>query len=214
MEAKQELNPAQQEVLAELGAPKEQRPRFDAMLRHELQRALEDGLEPMLPMLDLREGEKPGDSMFVSKYALGQVLGCERKFVVEQAEPFEWKVPIARGTIAHKAIELSVHWRRELDPMTLVDEAMARRGEGIDPLADWLQTISETERAELRGTTNDLVLKFLECFPPLKPAWYPSTETSLRVEIHDRFVLSGRCDLSIGVADGDRAGKVLVDLKT
>ena len=48
---------------------------------------------------------------------------------------------------------------------------------------------------------------------PLKPAWYPSTETSLRVEI-DRFVLSGRCDLSIGVADGDRAGKVLVDLKT
>ena len=99
VEAKQELNPAQQEVLAELGAPKEQRPRFDAMLRHELQRALEDGLEPMLPMLDLREGEKPGDSMFVSKYALGQVLGCERKFVVEQAEPFEWKVPIARGTI-------------------------------------------------------------------------------------------------------------------
>ena len=214
VEAKQELNPAQQEVLAERGAPKEQRPRFDAMLRHELQRALEDGLEPMLPMLDLREGEKPGDSMFVSKYALGQVLGCERKFVFEQAEPFEWKVPIARGTIAHKAIELSVHWRRELDPMTLVDEAMARRGEGIDPLADWLQTISETERAELRGTTNALVLKFLECFPPLKPAWYPSTETSLRVEIHDRFVLSGRCDLSIGVADGDRAGKVLVDLKT
>ena len=100
VEAKQELNPAQQEVLAELGAPKEQRPRFDAVLRHELQRALEDGLEPMLPMLDLRDGEKPGYSMYVSKYALGQVLGCERKFVFEQAEPFEWKVPIARGTIA------------------------------------------------------------------------------------------------------------------
>ena len=72
VEAKQELNPAQQEVLAELGAPKEQRPRFDAVLRHELQRALEDGLEPMLPMLDLREGEKPGDSMFVSKYAISK----------------------------------------------------------------------------------------------------------------------------------------------
>ena len=132
VEAKQELNPAQQEVLAELGAPKEQRPRFDAMLRHELQRALEDGLEPMLPMLD-REGEKPGDSMFVSKYALGQVLGCERKFVFEQAEPFEWKVPIARGTIAHKAIELSVHWRRELDPMTTRRRGDGPRGEGIDP---------------------------------------------------------------------------------
>ena len=52
----------------------------------------------MLPMLD-REGEKPGDSMFVSKYALGEVLGCERKFVFEQAEPFEWKVPIAAARL-------------------------------------------------------------------------------------------------------------------
>ena len=53
------LNPAQQEVLAELGAPRDQRPVFDAVLRHELQRALEDGLGPMLPMLDRREDVTP-----------------------------------------------------------------------------------------------------------------------------------------------------------
>lgn len=213
MERAEELNPAQQEVLDLLGAPRDERPRFDAVLRHELRRALEEGLEPMLPMLDLRPDEKPGATMFVSKFALGAVLGCERKFVHEDAQPFEWKVPIARGTIAHKAIELSIHWRREIEPLTLVDEALGRRAEGIDSLADWLQTVPETERAELRGSVNDLLVKFLECFPRLKPAWYPSTETPLRVEI-DRFVLSGRVDLSLGVAEGDRAGKVLVDLKT
>lgn len=214
MERPEQLNPAQQEVLDLLGAPRDERPRFDAVLRHELRRALEDGLQPMLPMLDLRPDEKPGDSLFVSKYALGQVLGCERKFVHENAQPFEWKVPIARGTIAHKAIELSVHWRREIEPLTLVDEALGRRAEGIDSLADWLQTVDEADRAELRGQVNDLLVKFLECFPRLKPAWFPSTETPLRVEIGERFVLSGRVDLSLGVADGDRAGKVLVDLKT
>lgn len=214
MEPPVALNPAQQEVLDLLGAPRDERPRFDAVLRHELRRALEDGLEPMLPMLDRRPGEKPGDTMFVSKYALGQVLGCERKFVHEDQQPFEWKVPIARGTIAHKAIELSIHWRREIEPLALVDEALSRRAEGIDPLADWLQTVSETERAELRGSVNDLLVKFLECFPRLKPAWFPSTETPLRVELLDRFILSGRVDLSLGAAEGDRAGKVLIDLKT
>lgn len=213
-ESAAELNPAQQEVLDLLGAIRDERPRFDAVLRHELQRALEDGLEPMLTLLDARTDAKPGDTMFISKYALGQVLGCERKYEFEERQPFEWKVPIARGTIAHKAIELSIHWRREIEPLTLVDEALGRRAEGIDPLADWLQTVSETERAELRGSVNDLLVKFLECFPRLKPAWYPSTETPLRVEVHDRFVLSGRVDLSLGVADGSLAGKVLIDLKT
>ena len=201
-------------MLDELGAPKEQRPIFDAVLRHDLRKTLEVGLEPMIPMIDLRPGEKVGDAMFISKYGLGQVLGCERKFVADNDAPFEWKLPIAKGTVAHKAIEMSVHWRREPEPIVLVDEALSRLTEGVDSISDWLQTISEAERAELRGQVTDLVTKFMECFPRLKPAWYPTTETSLRVEILDRFVLSGRCDLSLGLADGDRAGKVLIDLKT
>ena len=116
----------------------------------------------MLPMLDLRDGEKPGYSMYVSKYALGQVLGQERKFVFEQAEPFEWKV--RSRTIAHKAIELSVHWRRELDPMTLVDEAMACRSEGIDPLAGLASDHLRDRTSRTGERLIDLVLKFLECF--------------------------------------------------
>ena len=208
MESPPELNPAQEEVLAQLGASREERPRFDAALRHQLRRELEDGLEPLIAEID------PNDLMFVSKHLLGRVMGCERRFLAEDDEEFEWSVPIARGTIAHKAIELSIHWRREPEPLVLVDESISRLSEGVDGLADWLQTCTEVERAELRAEANDRVVKFLECWPPLKTQWRPVTESRLRLEIHDRIVLSGKVDLALGQATGDMAGKVLIDLKT
>lgn len=209
-----ELNPAQQDVLDQLGASREERPQFDKVLRHELRRALDDGLGPLFELLDDRPDAKKGDSLFISKHKLGRVMGCERRFLAEEAEEFAWSVPLARGTVAHKAIELSIHWRREPEPLVLVDESISRLSEGIDGLADWLQQATETERAELRSEANDRVVKFLECFPPLKPGWRPATESRLRLEIHDRFVMSGKVDLALGQAEGDRAGKVLIDLKT
>ena len=214
VETSVELNPAQRDVLAQLGASRDERPRFDAVLRHQLRRELDDGLEPLLELIDRRPAARPGDNMFVSKHMLGRVMGCERRFVAEEAEDFAWSVPIARGTVAHKAIELSIHWRREPEPLVLVDESISRLAEGIDGLADWLQQATEVERAELRAEANDRVVKFLECFPPLKAGWRPATESRLRLEIHDRFVLSGKVDLALGQAEGDLAGKVLIDLKT
>ena len=202
------LNPAQHDVLAQLGATRDERPHFDAALRHQLRRELDDGLEPALR--DLATDE----TMFVSKHLLGRIMGCERRFLAEDDDRFEWSVPLARGTVAHKAIELSIHWRREPEPLVLVDESLARLGEGIDGLADWLQTCSEVERAELRAEANDRVAKFLECWPPLKTSWRPVTESRLRLELHDRIVLSGKVDLALGQAEGGLAGKVLVDLKT
>ena len=207
MDSPSELNPAQQEVLAQLGASREDRPQFDAVIRHELRRTLEEGLEPHIEELN-------GETMFVSKHLLGQVMGCERRFLAEDNEEFAWSVPLARGSVAHKAIELSIHWRREPEPLVLVDESISRLSEGIDGLADWLQTCSEVERAELRAEANDRVVKFLECWPPLKTQWRPVTESRLRLEIHDTFVLSGKVDLALGQAEGSRAGKVLIDLKT
>ena len=56
---------------------------------------------------------------------------------------------------------------------------------------------------------------FLECFPPLEARWRPVTESRLRADLcDDRIVLSGKVDLTVGRADGLRAGKVLLDLKT
>ncbi len=209
METPVELNPAQQEVVALLGASRAERPVFEAALRTELKAAVEQGLAPLV-----ERANKIDDTIWVSKHALGQVMGCERKYLADEEAQFEWSVPLARGSVSHKAIELSIHWRREPEPLALVDEALGRLTESDDRLGDWLQTISEAERAELRAESNDRVVKFLECFPPLKSGWRPVTESRLRYEVHNQFVFSGKVDLTLGQSEGTRAGKVLIDLKT
>ncbi len=209
METPVDLNPAQQEVVALLGASRAERPVFEASLRTELAAAIEQGLAPLV-----ERANKIDDTIWVSKHALGQVMGCERKYLAEEEAQFEWSVPLARGSIAHKAIELSIHWRREPEPLALVDESLSRLTESDNSLGDWLQTISEAERAELRAESNDRVVKFLECFPPLKTGWRPVTESRLRYDVHDQFVFSGKVDLTLGHPEGNRAGKVLIDLKT
>ena len=212
METPVELNPAQQEVVALLGANLAERPVFEASLRTELKTAVEQGIAPLV-----ERANKIGDTIWVSKHALGQVMGCERKYLADKEAQFEWSVPLARGSVSHKAIELSVHWRRgpeEPEPLALVDEALRRLTESDKGLGHWLRTISEAERAELRAESNDRVVKFLECFPPLEPEWRPATESRLQYDVHDQFVFSGKVDLILGRSVGTRAGKVLIDLKT
>ena len=204
-----ELNPAQREVVELLGAPESERPRFDAGLRHELRAELEHELAPLVDQLDA------GDQLYVSKHKLAQVHGCEARYLAGETEPFAWSVPIARGTVAHKAIELGISWRGEPVPTELVDESLARLAQGSDSLGDFLRTCGEADRAELRGQATDRVTTFFECFPPLKPVWRPVPESKVRVELLDaRVVLSGKIDLSMGRANGTTAGKVLIDLKT
>lgn len=203
------LNPAQQEVLDVFDARSQGPVQFDAGLRHELRAALEHGLAPLL------EAIPPDETLFFSKYPLAQVHGCEGKFRAERAEDFTWTVPSARGSIAHKAIELSIHWDGEPAPLSLVDEAMARLAHGSGSLADFLQTSDQGDLAELRAQANERVAKFVECFPPLKPAWRPVTESNVKVELFDRrIVLQGRVDLTLGHARGTTARKVLIDFKS
>jgi hypothetical protein len=205
----EELNPAQQAVLDELGASIEDRPEFDEDVGPHLRAALETAIEPHLDALP------PDDDVYLSKHRLGQIHGCEAKFLAEEAEDFEWRVPIARGSVVHKAVELSVHWRREFEPPTLVDEALALLGSEDRGLGHWLQGVSEAERAELRSLAVDSFTKFLECWPSLRPAWRPVTESRLRAELCDsRLILDGKVDLTLGTARGLRAGKVIVDFKT
>jgi hypothetical protein len=203
------LNPAQQDVVDLLGAAPDARPQFDAGLRHELRHELEEGLAEIADEL---EPEKP---LWVSKRALATVHGCELRHLAENDAGFEWSAVTARGTVSHKAIELSIHWKGEPDPMEMVDEAIARLANGSDGLADWLQTSSEAETAELRAAANERVVTFFECFPPLKSQWRPVTEARLRTDLLDgRVVLAGRTDLSLGRSIGTTAGKVIIDLKT
>jgi len=203
------LNPAQQEVLDLLGAPPEARPTFSPGLRDNLLADIEDGLRDLIAEID------PADPLFISKHTLSTVHGCEARHVAERDIPFEWSVPLARGTVAHKAIELSIHWRGRPDPLQLVDESIARLAEGTDGLGDWLAGCSELERSEVRALANERVATFLECFPPIRSAWVPVTEGRLRAELlGGRIILSGRTDLALGRAEGTTARKVIIDLKT
>jgi len=197
-------------VLNLLGAPPSRRPRFHEGLGPALRAALDDELAAIGDRLPA-----DGPPLYVGKRLLGLVHGCESRMLAERDEPFAWTVASARGTVAHKAVELSLHWRRSTTALELVDEAIDRLAAGSDGLASFLQHCAEVDRAELRSEANDRVAKFLECFPPLRREWRPVTESRVRVDAAGgRVVLSGRVDLTLGSARGDRAGKVLLDLKT
>jgi hypothetical protein len=209
--AAEPLNPAQAEVLELLGARSDDRPAFEPDIRTQLRADLEESLAPLVPVLD-----SLGETLWIAKHQLGSVHGCEVRFLAEHAAGFPgWSVATARGVIAHKAIELSVHWRGDPAPLELIDEAIARLEAGDRDLASWLQQVPEVERAELRADANDRLVKFLDGWPPLSARWRPVTESKLRLELCDgRVVLAGKVDLALGRAVGSTAGRVLIDLKT
>ncbi|MGF1597416.1 MAG: PD-(D/E)XK nuclease family protein [Acidimicrobiales bacterium] len=212
--AQPKLNPAQQQVTDDLGARREDRPSFRDDLRDHLRHELTDALEPLLaefgddPALDL--------PLFVSKRDLSLIHGCEARFVAEKAaDDFAWTVPMARGTVLHKAVEMLVTWRGEPTPLELVDAALNRLEHDERGVGPFIRTLAEPDRAELAGLVNDMLAAFMETFPPLSRRWVPVAESRVRAELcDDRLTLQGKVDLSLGRSEGPVAGKVLIDLKT
>jgi hypothetical protein len=208
----QALNPAQEDLLNALRVAPDDRPVFDPGLRDALRAGLEEQLAPLVPMLDTLGIVQ----LWVAKHQLSSVSGCEVRFLAEEDAGFDgWTVARARGSVAHRAIELSMHVRGAPVPEELVDEAIARMSSSDTSLGDWLQTIGEGDRAELRCEAVDRVASFLELWPPLRPQWRPRSESRVGADLLDeRIRLAGKVDLSVGFAEGMRAGKVLIDLKT
>ena len=54
--------------------------------------------------------------MFIGKYALGSVHGCEARHLALEAQPFQLGAPVVAGTVAHRAIQYSQHWDRSRRP--------------------------------------------------------------------------------------------------
>lgn len=208
----EQLNEAQRRVLGQLGARAEERPTFPDGLAVGLRERLRGELDPVVGHL------APDDSIYVSKFTLTQVLGCEARYVYESAQPFNWSIPAARGTVVHRAIELSVHWRGEVVPALLVDEALASLAHSAGALVEFIDQLPEAERALLRSDVTNQTQSFLEGFPPLRlnPQWRPAVEVKGRWEgIGDgRIVLAGKVDMSLGSPTGDRSGRVFLDMKS
>ena len=204
------LNAAQRTVIEALGATPGDRPAFDDELAAELRDRIAEAVAPFVGSRSLDE------PLFVSKHSLATVHGCEVRFKHETStRGFDWSVPIAVGSVAHKAIELSIHWRGSPLSLDLVDESLGRlAGEDRD-LGNFIANLPEADRAQLRSDANDRVSAFQETWPVLKPNWRPVTESRVRAEfLGGRLVLSGKVDLTLGHAQGQTAGKVVVDLKT
>jgi hypothetical protein len=200
------LTPTQQEVLDRIRLPVEDRPEWPIETRAELRTRLHDEMAGAAALI-------PDDQrLWVSKAGLDAVHGCEVRWL---NDVFEWSVPTARGRIAHKAIELTVSWKGDPTAAELVEEAVARVSEGNDGLADWLQTCGEGTRTELRGQATAAVDGFLNSFPPLTRGFKPTAEVSRSALFHDdRILLQGRFDLTVGVPDGTRSGRVIIEIKT
>jgi hypothetical protein len=205
------LNEAQDRVVQELGATTQDRPVFPDGLAAGLRERLTTGLGTVAA------GVEDGESLFISKFLLSQVLSCEARHLHELQLEFAWSVPVARGTVAHKAIELSVHWRTVPIANELVDQAIATLTNDGSPIADYLLHLPEADHAQLRSDAANATQAFLDGFPPLraKPQWRPAVEVRGRYEfLNSKLILSGKVDLSLGGPSGDRSGRVFIDLKT
>ncbi len=204
-----QLTPAQHDTLARLAAGPADRPTFPADLRDRLRALLEEELAgPATAIPD-------GTTLFVNKRALAGVHGCEARWQAEDEAPFEPSVPVVIGSVAHKAIELSLNRRRPSTPGDLVDRALVSLSGSERWMGDWLERCDEDDRAEVRAIAIAKVAAFQEIWPPLSTKWLPVTEASVRQPLlGGRIVLGGKVDLSLGKPEGLTARKVIVDLKT
>jgi hypothetical protein len=206
------MNPTQVENLEKLRPAPEERPSYRSTLKIELRHELEKHTITALDRYIQHTGAKP---LFIGKRHLAAVHGCEARHLAEEDQKFEWSVPLARGSVTHKAIELSVNLKGTRDPAELVDEAVARIIERENSLGDFLRTRDESSIAELRSECAGLTAGFLDTFPPLRKGWRPGTEVSKRVELcNNLLTLAGKFDLTLGMPFDTTAGRVIIDIKT
>jgi hypothetical protein len=195
------LTPTQRATFERLSSRLEDRPTFPPELAESLRAELADRLAPISERLD--------EQLLLNKYRLDRVLGCE----VRPEDEFEWTAPKARGTVGHKAIELSVMRRDDLPPLDLIDDAIGSLVAEQRSLGDWLATQDASTVARVRAEANSTLVGFLETWPPIDKRWWPVLEGTMTAEF-GQVRLSGRPDLTIGRAKGQSAGKVIVDFKT
>jgi hypothetical protein len=203
-----EYNPAQQRVIDLLGRT-DDRPEVDPALADSIRADLEAALAPLDSVLP--DGKSYETRLHVNKQSLTNVHSCEAYFL-DGSGSFEWNLANCRGTVVHKAIEVSINLRQPMPPTDLVEESIARlSNDSGKSIGMFLATLDEFSRAELIGDCSALFTRFTECFPPIKRTWIPAVETTLTLNLaKGRVRVSGKVDLALGRPPD----KVIIDLKT
>ena len=202
------LNPVQRrtlDVLKRSGDPVVFDPEFVTEIRMQARVAFDD----FASRLDADQ------RLFANKHKIAAVLDCEAHAM--QPDEFEWTPANAKGTIAHRAIELLLSWpthRGEPTPIDLVTEAIDRLADDNSGMSSWINSLTPADEADVRGQTTVRVTQFLENFPPLRKQWAPITEASIRWPSSGPITLAGKVDLLFGRPQGNESRKVIIDLKT
>ena len=206
-----QLNAAQQEVIDRLGRPPSECPSFDPDLATRLRDELENRLAGVVEKVD------PVAPLFIGKRVLAGVFGCEASFLHDEEQLFAWNPPMATGAVAHKAIELGINWRSpDPAPAELVDAALDSLTRGDSGLADWLYRLRRRRAGRPAQPRRQ---------PGVQPSGraghrcYPSgARRPSHVAAWSCAAVGSNSTASttsrLGRADGQRAGKVIVDLKT
>jgi hypothetical protein len=170
-----------------------------------------------------RELEFP-DPIWLGKEALNQLARCEGRFAAKlrgEDPPFEHSVTTAAGVLAHKAIEVDVGAREDLDPHAVAGTAAVRLAEREERFAEFWRGLSAPEQDELLMDVVRTVTLFQASFPPLRDLrrqMTPVTELPIRAELlGGELTISGKIDLVLGAPDKlepARATRLAVDLKT
>ncbi|MEP1123129.1 MAG: PD-(D/E)XK nuclease family protein [Ilumatobacter sp.] len=200
-----DLNPVQQRTLDRLrrtGDPVV----FDRDFVNDIRDEMQAALDHFAGRLEDRE------EVWISKHKIASVLDCEEHYL--QPDEFEWTAANAKGTVAHRAIELLLSWRGEPTPIDLVDEALSRLANENSGVGLWVATLDDGDEADVRSQSVERVTAFLENFPPLSKKWRPVTEASVRWPNRGPITLAGKVDLLFGAPSGVESRKVIIDLKT
>jgi len=153
-----------------------------------------------------------GEKLWVSKGFLATVHGCEAHHLAP--DDFAWSPATAAGFVAHKAIELGVHWRGTPTPEQLVDEAIASLADDTSRKGDFVAGLTDAEHAALRGRAIERTTKFVQQFPPLDARSHPMLESAVRWRPDGSIELGGRADLVIGRPVGRESRKLIIDFKS
>lgn len=203
-----DYNPAQQRVIDLLGRT-DHLAQIDPGLADSIRSGLEDAVAEFLDVLP--DGKSYESRFFFNKQALTNVHSCEAYYLDGSGE-FEWNLANSRGTVVHKAIEVSINLRQPMPPTDLIEESIAQlSNDSSKSIGLYLATLDEFSRAELIGECSALFTRFTECFPPIKRSWIPAVETPVSLNLADgRIRVAGKVDLALGRPPE----KVIIDLKT
>lgn len=199
--------PAQSRVLRELLAVDGPRPPVDLGLAGRLRERIDEGIADAV-------GRIPdGDQLRLHKSSLA-ALSCDGRFLDRESSAFSWSIPVFRGKLAHRAVELDWRSDRRLDPDLLVGRAWDELAEELRATA-FLETLDAVDRASLRTEAHHLVTEMRDSWPPIPRTWSPRTERRVSATFAQGAVqVRGTTDLTVGRINGQQRQMIVVDLKT